>query len=108
MDKEELLAKLDGLGIETDEQRNAVVCALIGHSVIREGCCGYIYCARCGAQVGDSLGSIYHPPENQVLVGCDCQECWSNYETLDWKDKLFVGYPFKPVGDNDDRLPADP
>lgn len=50
-------------------------CAIIGHSEFTTGCFGYIYCARCGVQLGDNLAGVgyngipikHHPR--------DCKEC---------------------------------
>jgi len=53
MDQKEIENRIEGL---SDEQAKAVVCALIGHSKIVNTCMGYIHCARCEAQLGDSLG----------------------------------------------------
>ena len=92
--EQELLDKLEILGIEDESTRNDVVCALLGHSKIQTFCFGYYNCARCGAQVGDSLGSVYSGAEDAVIVGHDCAQCHSNYEGLGWQDKIFCRDPF--------------
>ena len=94
MNQDELLAKLDGLGEITDVQRNDIACALIGHSHILTHSFGYWYCARCGAQVGDSIGGIYRPPDDAVLVGHNCEQCHANYDAMGWEHKLFCPDPF--------------
>ena len=94
MTEQELMEKLEALGPMDEKQRNAVVCALIGHSMIHETCFGYHYCARCGAQVGDTLGGYYPDAANAVVVGHNCETCRANYEKLTWKDKLFAPDPF--------------
>jgi hypothetical protein len=95
--EQELMAKLTALGDISDEQRNEVTCALIGHSKIQTYCFGYYNCARCGAQVGDSLGGFY-PQASEVVVvghmGGNCPTCRANYETLTWQDKIFCPDPF--------------
>lgn len=91
--KRELLAKVKALKPESDEQRNSVVCALIGHSMIQTTCFGYFYCGRCGAQVGDNLGSVYSA-EKVVIIGHNCEACQENFKRLTWQDKLFVPDPF--------------
>ena len=88
-----ILKKLKALEPQSDEQRNQIICALIGHSNIITGCFGYIYCARCGAQTGDSLGSVYRN-DNAVLAGHNCDTCKANFEKLTWEDKLYVRNPF--------------
>lgn len=100
-DMDELLAKLEGLGPLSDDQRNRVVCALIGHSRIQNLCFGYYSCGRCGAQVGDSWGSVYPEADNVVIIGHNCDTCRKNYEQCTWKDTLFVPDPFSTGGDTD-------
>jgi hypothetical protein len=75
------------------EKLKKIVCALFGHSNIITTCFGYIYCARCGAQVGDSLGGYYDNPKS-VIVGHKCGTCKANYKRLSWKDKLLAPNPF--------------
>ena len=80
-------------GLTEDEQKK-VVCALVGHSLIRTGCFGYWYCARCDTQVADSLAGINASAEIQVVVGHDCAICRKNYKKLDWKHKFLTPNPF--------------
>lgn len=99
MTKKELLKKIKLLGDLTNDQRNSVVCSLIGHSKIQTFCFGYYSCARCGTQIGDSLGGAYSG-ENAVVVGHDCDTCRSNFKNCTWKDKIFSPNPFitEPAG----------
>ncbi len=94
MTPDELLAKLAVLGPMDDEQRNKVVCSLIGHSRIQTYCFGYYNCARCGEQLGDALGSEYPGAVTAVVVGHNCEHCRTNYEQCTWQDKLFAPDPF--------------
>lgn len=71
-----------------------ILCVLIGHSNIEDVCFGYHYCARCGEQVGDSLGSVYFNSKS-VVVGHNCNICRENYKKLTWRDKLLSPNPFK-------------
>lgn len=93
--KEDLLEKLDLLGITDEEQKKKLTCSLIGHSKIQTTFFGYYYCARCEEQVGDSLGSIYPDVANVVIVGHKCPTCEANYKKLTWKDKIFCPDPFE-------------
>lgn len=68
-----------------EAQANAVTCALIGHSRVQTVCFGYWSCARCGAQVGDSLGGSYNARE-VVAVDHHCDDCRRNVRDLTWKD----------------------
>jgi hypothetical protein len=79
-------ARVEGL---SDEQRNAVVCGLVGHSRIQTACFGYVYCARCEAQLGDTLGGVYDTSQI-VIKDHDCDICVKNAESLTWKDTLFT------------------
>ncbi|MCA9936544.1 MAG: hypothetical protein H6662_15455 [Ardenticatenaceae bacterium] len=95
-EKEAFLKKLSALEpFDSTEQRNSVVCALIGHSRIQTTCFGYYYCARCGAQLGDALGGVYYGAETAVIVGHKCETCLKNAETLTWQDTLFCPDPFE-------------
>lgn len=69
-------------------------CATYGHSNIVENCFRYRYCARCGEQVGDSLGGYYRNP-NEVIIGHNCDVCRENYKKMGWKDKFLCPNPFK-------------
>lgn len=95
MSKKELIEKLEILKPESEKQRNELVCTLIGHSKIQTTFFGDYYCARCGKQVGDSLGSIYQGAEEAVIVGHNCDICQENFKKLTWKDKLYAPDPFK-------------
>lgn len=101
--KEELLAKLEAMGPLSEEQRNRMVCALVGHSRIQTTCFGYYYCARCGDQVGDNLGSIYEGAAKAVIVGHNCETCRTNYAACTWKDTLFAPDPFAAQEDGPGR-----
>ncbi len=101
MTKTDLLKRLKALGRLTPEQRNDVTCSLIGHSRIQTHCMGYYYCGRCGAQLGDSLGSVYPQAEKVVVVSdgnqlhsAGCKTCEANYKELTWRDKVFAPNPF--------------
>ena len=95
MTKKELLEKIQALGPISDQQRNEIVCSLIGHSLIVTQCFGYVNCARCGAQVGDKLISGYSNAPKAVFVGHSCSTCQENYKKLTWQDKIFCPDPFK-------------
>ena len=92
--REDMIRKLEALGEITAPERNRITCALIGHSRIVTYCFGYVSCARCGDQIGDTLGGMTDLGEN-VVVGHACDICRANYEKLSWQDKLFVANPFE-------------
>ena len=94
MTKIELKKKIKALGKITDTARNSIICSLVGHSRISTYCFGYRNCARCGDQVGDSLGSIDPGAKEAVIVGHNCKACKANFKECTWKDKLFVKDPF--------------
>lgn len=76
------------------EKIKKITCALFGHSRICTTCLGYRYCARCGEQLGDNLGSVDFGANDAVFVGHNCETCKANYKKLTWKDKLFAPSPF--------------
>lgn len=92
--EEELLEKLDALGVTNEEQKKEITCSLIGHSKIQAFCFGYYNCARCGDQVGDSLGGCYPGAADTVIVGHKCPTCEANFKKLTWRDKVFCPDPF--------------
>ena len=93
-EEEDLRRKLEALGEIGIPQRNRITCILIGHSRIVTMNYGHVSCARCGDQIGDTLGGMTSL-ENSVVVGHACDICRANYEKLDWQDKLFVANPFE-------------
>lgn len=95
MDEAELKQKLEALGLEEGDPRiPGIVCQLIGHSRIQTYCFGYYSCARCDAQVGDSLGGVYLGAKQTVVVGHNCETCRDNYSKLGWQDKFMCPDPF--------------
>lgn len=93
MKKTELTTKVMALNLPED-QRNSVVCAMIGHSKIVFLCFGEVSCGRCNHPIGDTLMGSYDLSKC-VIVGHDCDNCHSNYKALTWQDKLYVANPFK-------------
>lgn len=89
MSKRVVLSRIKGLDVQT---RAEVVCALVGHSRIQTHCFGYYYCARCSAQVGDTLAGVYDNSK-VVILGHDCETCRENAKTLTWRDTLFATDP---------------
>lgn len=89
-----LHAKLKALDPADGGARNAIVCALIGHSSIVTYCFGYVSCSRCEAQLGDTLAGAYSLKDS-VIVGHDCARCQTNYSKLGWRDKLYARAPFR-------------
>lgn len=96
--KAELVKKLKALGNISEEQKAAVVCSLIGHSKIQSHFFGYYNCGRCGAQVGDTLGSSYGGAAEAVVIGHKCKTCEKNFSECTWKDKFMCPDPFKDEG----------
>ena len=94
MKKEEYEKKMAALEPLTEDQRKKVTCALLGHSHITEGFFGYVYCARCGAYLGDNLGGSGYRDSLEVRVGHNCSTCRENYSKLGWEDKILTPNPF--------------
>ena len=92
MTKEELLKALEPLRLD-EPARNALVCALVGHSRIVKVCSRFYVCARCGETVGDGKSGTFDKT-GLVIVGHGCPVCRSNYERLGWEDRLFCPDPF--------------
>jgi ribosomal protein L37AE/L43A len=98
----ELMELLDPLGDIDEKTRNLVVCAILGHSKIQTHFLGYYYCARCGAQVGDTLGGSYDN-SGVVIVGHGCDKCKENFQETTWKDRVFAPDPFAEESEAPDR-----
>jgi ribosomal protein L37AE/L43A len=90
--KEQLQKKIKALGKISEEQKKSIICSLIGHSNITETCFGYVNCARCGEQIGDTLGGYYPKAKEQVIVDHECDTCKENWKNMTWKDKFMVEY----------------
>ncbi|MDD3906489.1 MAG: hypothetical protein PHS46_08235 [Candidatus Omnitrophica bacterium] len=56
-------------------QKAAIYCVKHGHAAYGYGCFGYVYCGRCGEQVGDRLGSIFPQAERFADVACKTKKC---------------------------------
>lgn len=113
MTKTELTKKIKALGKITDEQRCGIVCSLIGHSHVVEFCFGYVTCARCGDQIGDTLGGAFKL-DKHAIVGIHtkdktvCKECLANYKKMTWEDMVFLpGEKFKKLLAGLDLEPCD-
>lgn len=98
-------ARIRGLD---EESARRVVCALVGHSRIQTHCFGYYYCARCGEQVGDTLGSVYDGARLAVVVGHDCNLCRENAKALTWRDSMLSPEPFAPADPHDQKAEVHP
>ena len=85
MTQAQLKTKLKGIPAD---RIAAVTCALIGHSRVQSQCFGYWNCARCGDQVGDTLGSSYVGAMQAVAVDHYCDTCRDNAPSLTWKDRF--------------------
>lgn len=92
---EEVQDRIKGLPSET---QRAVVCALVGHSRIKDTGFGYVYCGRCEAEVGDTLVAAYSIKED-VMIGHNCETCRLNYQSLTWRDTFMAKDPFQEKGE---------
>lgn len=98
LDEAAARAKVAALALSDDATRRKVICALIGHSRIVTGCFGYINCARCEEQIGDTLAGCFDMT-GKVLVGHDCPTCEENRKALTWRDT----WETPPLGQTDGR-----
>ena len=90
MTKKEYEAKMAALEPLEDEQRKSITCSLLGHSHITTGYFGYVYCARCGEQVGDYfLRGYYDPLEINSIQSLTREEdpAWKLNTIKNWNTK---------------------
>lgn len=90
----QLQKKIQALGDISEDQRNKIICSLIGHSRIMEYCFGSQFCGRCGEQLGDFLLGEWVEDNDCVYVMGKNDETIKNFKNLNWKDKLYVRDPF--------------
>ena len=91
-----LRRKLKLLGCLTDAQKKTITCALAGHPGVVNNCWGYVTCARCGEQLGDTLGGSYRG-NHDVVVGHNCKICRRNFKKLSPVDRYLTPNPFKKL-----------
>jgi len=68
-----------------------ILCAIFEHPHVVTNCMGYKYCARCEAQVGESLGGVW-TGKGYVIVGHNCKECKKAMKNLKWHEKLLTNF----------------
>lgn len=71
-----------------------IFCVFWGHSKIIDTFLGYVYCARCGEQIGDCLGGYFNG-DGYAIVGHGCPQCKEAYSKMGWRDKFLAPNPFK-------------
>jgi hypothetical protein len=76
------------------EKFKQIFCVVFRHSDILDGCFGYMSCARCGQQLGDTLGGAYNNPRC-AIVGHNCKHCRKNYAKMGWMDRFLCPNPLK-------------
>ena len=76
------------------EKKASAMCALVGHSRLLDFCFYYFTCARCDAQVGDSLtgsfvakGVVVSGHGKLKVKECDCRAV---AKKLTWRDTALV------------------
>lgn len=58
----------------TKEQEAQIYCIKNGHANFVWKFWGYIYCGRCGKQIGDQLASIFDT-RDLIVIGCKDKNC---------------------------------
>ena len=87
-DKVAWLGGLDGRPSPLGYRLRYMACAMLGHSRISTSFFGYIYCARCHEQVGDSLGGADTAfVDFRHLREGSCNTCEGRRGQLVWRDK---------------------
>ena len=71
------------------EQKMRIYCIKHGHAKFVTKCFGYVYCGRCGEQLGDQLAS-YFDTTDLMVIGHKCKICNRIRETLSKSDLKIV------------------
>lgn len=66
-----------------------ILCVIFGHPPVVTTCLGYVHCARCEDQVGDTLGGSTSL-KMKAVVGHDCEVCRSIWRSLSFTQKLLT------------------
>ena len=73
----------------TKEQNRKIYCVKHGHAKYITNCFGYVYCGRCGQQIGDQLAGCFDS-SNYLLISCPCKICNKIRRTLSKYDLRIV------------------
>ncbi len=73
-----------------EDDAGAIICARHGHAAVGRTCFGYVYCDRCGAQVGDTLGGDGGAARDMALIGHDCTTCRASWTKADFWGRFGV------------------
>ena len=80
------------------ERLRLVLCALFGCPMVIDYCFGYVTCARCHRQHGDTLMGSFEMG-GYVVKGHACAECTKLWSQLSWHEKILVGGKAKVLHD---------
>jgi hypothetical protein len=58
----------------SQEQKARIYCVKHGHARYVTTFWGYVYCGRCGEQIGDGLAGVFDPSDRMV-IGCKRKGC---------------------------------
>jgi len=90
----------------TKEQEARIYCIKKGHADYVTMFFGYVYCGRCGDQIGDRLAGIYDT-RKKAIIGCkkkNCKECGAIIKKLSPLDKEIAKRlkkdEAKPIGES--------
>lgn len=59
----------------TQEQKARIYCIKHGHADYAFQFWGYVYCGRCGEQIGDKLGGVFMGAEKTAMIHCKDNPC---------------------------------
>ena len=90
----------------TKEQELRIYCVKHGHAKYVTKCFGYVYCGRCGQQIGDQLMSIFDT-RDLMVIGHKCSVCNKIRKSLSKFDLKIVERLEKELLDNNVKYPID-
>jgi len=71
------------------KQKAQIYCIKHGHADFISTFFGYVYCGRCGEQIGDQLAGIFDTTD-KILVNHKCEKCKKAKRKLSALDKKIL------------------
>ena len=85
------------VGEEVDMSVGRIICGFLDHSQFTTNFFGYVYCARCGEEMGDNLAGSF---ANGISINSehelDCKNCMEIRNNMSFKER-FISKIEEPI-----------